>query len=101
MVDEVQEGGPYYPGTEVTLEFTWKVKGTPTDPTTPTGKVKKPDGTLISPDPTLTKQSDGVFTGKVTPAVGEEGEWQYYGVGDGPAKAAGRKMFLVLPQWQT
>jgi hypothetical protein len=105
VADHVEDGGPYYPGSEVTMEGTFKVPDANgvlqlTDPTTVTCKVRKPDGTLVNPAPTVTRISLGLYRAKVTPAVGEEGDWQHRMIGTGTAAATKRKMFLVLPEWQ-
>jgi hypothetical protein len=93
----VADGGPFDPGDEVTLEATFTVDGTLTDPTAVTCEVRRPDGTVVTP--TATRDSLGKYTAKVTPADGEEGDWWYRFVGTGAAKAAERKMFLVRPKW--
>lgn len=94
MADE----GPYDVGDEITLEGIFKVDGALTDPTAATCTVRKPDGTTSTPS--VTHPSTGVYQAKVTPAVGEQGDWQYRFDGTGAAKAGGRKMFVVRPQWQ-
>jgi hypothetical protein len=94
----VPDEGPYDVGDEITLEATFDVDGVLTNPTSTVCTVRKPDGSTTTP--TVTNPSTGKFQAKVTPAVGEHGDWQYRFDGTGTAKAGGRKMFLVRPQWQ-
>jgi hypothetical protein len=90
------DGGPYDIGDEVTLEGTTTVNGVPTDATTATWRVRKPDLTQLSPAPSLLHPSVGIYQGKVQPD--QAGDWWYGLDTTGTAKASEEKMFIVRPK---
>lgn len=88
--------GPYDIGDEITLEGTAKLDGVLTNATAATWRVRKPDGTLVSPAPAATNPSTGVYRGKVQPD--QPGDW-WYGLDlTGAVKASQEQMFLVRPK---
>jgi hypothetical protein len=92
------DGGPYHVNTEITLEGTFRDDTGLIDQTGPvTCKAKKPGGTLVTPAPTVSHASQGVYTAKIKPASGEGGDWKYRFDGD---KAGKWKMLLVFDEWQ-
>jgi len=71
------------------------IGGALTDPTQVAVRVVKPSGTAVSPDPTPTRASTGVYTATVSPAAGEDGVWRYLWQGKGAVQAAGEREFIV------
>jgi hypothetical protein len=77
--------------------------GDPTDPTTqdpvddPTVQmtVYKPDGTPVSPAPSLAHASTGTYTTSVI--VDQSGHWVAISLSTGAAAGAGRDRFYVSP----
>ncbi len=62
-------------GDKVTLTFEVRVAGVLTNATTKTIVVTKPDGTTLSPAPTITSPSTGLYSADVYPDAA--GEWLY------------------------
>lgn len=80
----------------LTVEFT--VSGVDTDPTTVTGSVRKPDGTITAYTVTtnqIVKDSTGKYHLDVT--VDQPGHWAYKLVGTGVATDTGEGTFYVNP----
>jgi hypothetical protein len=92
---------PYYPytsyeiGTAVTVEGTFSVSSTNTDPTTVTLEITDPSGntdTYSSSD--LTNSAVGVYSKEFTPD--EAGKWKYRFVGTGAVIAANSFKFVMV-----
>lgn len=86
--------GPYDIGDEVTLEATFAVDGTLTDPSAVTCRVVEPDGALQTP--AATRASAGVWRAVYSPT--KSGDHWYRFEGTGAAKAAEEQMFNVRPR---
>jgi uncharacterized protein YfaS (alpha-2-macroglobulin family) len=81
-------------GDEVELTGTFKdAAGALASPSSVVCRVKKPDGTLLNPNPVVTSPSTGVFKAIVDPDAA--GEWWYRFEGTGGTKAAGEGVFKV------
>jgi hypothetical protein len=65
------------------------------DPQTVSLQLKKPDGTLLSPAPTLVKQETGVWRYDFDTAGQPPGTWKYRAEGDGQLDAATEGTFEI------
>jgi hypothetical protein len=70
--------------------------GKPTNATTSVCRVRKPDQSFVTPDPTVSNPSPGVYTATVDPDLA--GDWYYRFVFTGTAKTAGQQRFVVAEQ---
>lgn len=82
----------------VKVSALFKKLGTPTDPSTITLQVKKPDGTktTYTYPADITKTATGAFE-KEVPSTNIPGNWYYKWKGTGAVVAASETYFTVLP----
>ena len=86
----------YFEGQVIKLSATFTASGIPTDPTTITLKIKKPDKTTATYTDALgqiTKDGDGLYSKKAT--LDQPGLWFYRWIGTGAVEAVGEKKFDV------
>lgn len=92
-------GTPYQFGNPVTLDATFLVGSTPTDPTTITFRVRDPEGARTSysyPSAQVTNLSTGVYECALgTPALA--GQYHYEAIGTGTCVATLPGEFFVIP----
>jgi hypothetical protein len=81
----------YTVGTRVRLTCTFKVGATPTDPTAQVCIVEEPDAD--QEEPTVVKDSTGVYHADFTPT--QKGEHIYRWVGTGACEAASEASFMA------